>query len=427
MTKKARKSRKAKRKAFKRLFLFLLVVLLLVLLIRPIFKIGYRKLPTTKPKMTVYKNVIRGQGYTILKQDQFYAKNDGIVVYGAQEGERVPVDQEIVTVNFQDDFSKQKDELIRIQAAIDYKNNKRPQNKEEYRQTPEVLDIIEKIQESIKNKNYQDLISNINTLDLVTPHNINISELSELLNQSLEDLETEKEKLSTDLSQTRSRYVSRFPGVISYIFPTDNSLNYGENFDKFTIPYLDKLKFETKQQTGVNVKKNQPIFRIIDNLQWYLAITVHNNNRLSKLEPGQEVSLILNKKEPIKGIIKEVNLVNQKEGVIILAMNEGFEANYTKAKQKVEVILNQEDAYTVPVKALVEQNKKVGLYVQDIHNLVRFVPVDLIGQNDSWAYLKKGDMKNKINLDGKDVQTISYEDNIVLDPGSVQEKQLIRR
>ncbi|EGS30518.1 conserved domain protein [Peptoniphilus sp. oral taxon 375 str. F0436] len=142
--------------------------------------------------MTTYKNVIRGQGYTILNQSQFYAKNDGIVVYGAQEGERVPVDYEIATVNFQDDFSSQKDDLIRIQAAIDYKSNKRSSEKDNYQETPEIRKTIEKIQSSIKDNDFQAMISDINNLDLITPHNVNISELSELLNEPLELLEEKR-------------------------------------------------------------------------------------------------------------------------------------------------------------------------------------------------------------------------------------------
>ena len=192
---------------------------------------------------------------------------------------------------------------------------------------------------------------------------------------------------------------------------------------------MDQLHFSPIQQSGVKVKKDKPIFRIIDNLQWYIAVSVHNNSKLKDLEIGQEVSLVLNKKEAIKGVIREIKEGQAKEGVIIIAMEEGFEQNYTKAKQNAEIILKQEDAYTVPAKAIVEQKKKTGVYVQDIHNLVRFVPVKIIAQNEDWAYVKKGDMKNKITIGEKNqhkqVQTITYEDNIVLDPTAVQEKQLI--
>ena len=424
-----RKNKRSKRKPLKGFLAFLLFILVLFFLIRPIFTIGYKKLATARPKMTTYKNVIRGQGYTILSQSQFYAKNDGIVVYGAQEGERVPVDYEIATVNFQDDFSSQKDDLIRIQAAIDYKSNKKAAGKDSYQETPEIKKTIEKIQTSIKDNDFQSMVSDINNLDLITPHNVNISELSELLNEPLEALEEKKEALSKALSQTRSRYISTVPGVISYIFPAGKSLNYKGSFDKFSLAYLDQLHFNPIQQSGVRVKKGKPIFRIIDNLQWYIAVSVHNNSKLKDLEAGQEVSLVLNKKEAIKGIIKEIKESQDKEGVIIISMEEGFEENYTKAKQNAEIILKQEDAYTVPAKAIVEQKKKTGVYVQDIHNLVRFVPVKILAQNDDWAYLEKGDMKNKITLDErngeKQVQTITYEDNIVLDPASVQEKQLI--
>ena len=424
-----KKNKRSKRKPLKGLLAFLLFILVVFLLVRPIFTIGYKKLATTRPKMTTYKNVIRGQGYTILNQSQFYAKNDGIVVYGAQEGERVPVDYEIATVNFQDDFSSQKDDLIRIQAAIDYKSNKRSSEKDNYQETPEIRNTIEKIQSSIKDNDFQAMISDINNLDLITPHNVNISELSELLNEPLESLEEKKEDLSKALSQTRSRYVSTFPGVISYIFPAGKSLNYDGSFDKFTLSYLDQLHFSPIQQSGVKVKKDKPIFRIIDNLQWYIAVSVHNNSKLKDLEIGQEVSLVLNKKEAIKGVIREIKEGQAKEGVIIIAMEEGFEQNYTKAKQNAEIILKQEDAYTVPAKAIVEQKKQTGVYVQDIHNLVRFVPVKIIAQNEDWVYVKKGDMKNKITIGEKNqhkqVQTITYEDNIVLDPTSVQEKQLI--
>lgn len=417
--------KKRKRKSYKKILGFLFFVIFLFVLIRPIFVIGYRKLETVRPKMTTYKDIIRGQGYTILNQDQFYAKHDGTVVYGAQEGERVPVDYEIVTVNFQDDFSHYKDESIRIQAAIDYKSNKKSANDDSYMQTPEVINIIEKIQDSIQKDDYQALMSNITTLDLATPHNVSISELSELLNEPIEVLEEKKEKLLNDLSETRSVFISKMPGVISYIFPAGDKLDYNGSFDKFTIKYLDQLTFNKRQQSGVKIKKNQPIFRIVDNLQWYVAVTVHNNKKIGQLKVGDSVNLVLNKKEPIKGSIHEIKSDDNKEGVLIIKMEEGFEENYREGKQKAEIVLNHEDAYTLPTSALVEQNKTTGVYVQDLHNLVRFVPVVLIAQNDNWAYVKKGDMKNKLKVDEKEISTINYEDNIVVDPGAVQRKQLI--
>lgn len=408
------------------IILFFLLLALVFFFIRSIVAIGYRPLKVTNPKMTNYKKVIKGQGYILLNQDHFYAKNSGLLVYGAKEGEKVPVGQEIVTVNFQEDYSKQKDQLMKIQAAIDYKNNKRKPTDQDYQQTPELVSIIEKMQVAIQEKDYPGLVGEINHLDMVTPHNVNISDLSNYLNLSLEDLEGKKDQLNEDLSKTRSRYVSTFPGVISYVFPSGRSLSVQkENMDKFTLSYLDNLKFTKRQQSGVHIKKGQPVFRIIDNLCWYMALSIHQDDQLKQVKLGDEVSLSINKGPALKASVQQINLDKEDEGVVILAMKEGFEDYYTLAKGQGEMILKQKDAYSLPSKTLVDQDGQMGLYIQDIHNLVRFVPVNVLGQNANWVYVEKGDMKNKIKIKGKDVQTVTYEDDVVLDPSSVDRKQML--
>lgn len=183
-----RQNRKKKRRRL------LLVLLLLLILSGGGYSIYYRLVcapKTEQPQEVCFRDVVRGDGYLLFDEETIFTKASGTAVYNVREGKKVPKGFRVADINVMNDNSKVKDQLIRIQAAIDFKND-RTSEKSKDRINEEDENVIRNIQRFIRDEDYEKLISSINTLDLSTKHTVNVSELNELLKLSIPELEEKK-------------------------------------------------------------------------------------------------------------------------------------------------------------------------------------------------------------------------------------------
>lgn len=422
-----RKKKSRKRKKRRPVLFPLLLILLIVWAGYQVLQVGYKKLDTVFPVLTTYRESISGNGFTVLKEKTVNAGEKGIVIFNAQEGEKVPVGYEIATVNLMKDTSGLKDKLIKIQAALDYKNNVSGPSEKDYVITDRERTIIENIQQFVKEEDFNNLVGAINNLDLNTKHSVNISELSELLDESIEDLEAKKKTLSEKISTNNLNYTADFSGVVSYYLPTTKTdLSFDGNFGKYSYDKLKNLEVNQKYENKVKVEKGEPIFRVIDNLEWYMAVAVHDPKQLPDWKQGLPVSVSLDDGPLLRGNIAEINRKNENSGVLIIQMKEGFEENYKYLSHKAEVIRSSKDAYLIPNSCPVEVDKQVGVYVQDLHGLVKFVPVEILKEVNDSVYIARGDRDDYIKIGNKRVKTVGINDSVVTEPGEVEEKQILK-
>ena len=422
---KPRKRKKKRRKA--PWFLFILFLAGIIWIAYQVLQIGYKELDTAYPVLTTYRESVKGSGFSLFHEKLYRAGDEGIVIFHAQEGEKVPVGQEIATVNLMKDTSALKDRLIKIKSALDYKNNVTGPSEKDYEITDQERNIIENIQQFVRDHDFNSLIGAINSLDLNTRHSVNLPELSDVLDMSIEELETEKKELSKQISTNNLTYQSSFSGVVSYYLPTtENPLEFDGDFNLFTYDKLKNLKIEQESVNKVKVKKDEPLFRVIDNLQWYVAVSLYNSKSLDTWDKGTKVQVSLDDHQLLRGEVVQFNKNDLNSGVMIIQMDEGFEEHYKMLHHQAEVVRSMEDAFIISSKCLVENKKKIGVYVQDLHGLVKFVPVKVLEENQDSVYLKRGIHENMIEIGKKSFKTIGLNDEIVLDPGKVEEKQLLK-
>lgn len=422
-----REKRNKKKKARRRIFLLLPLLLLLSWAVYEVSQVGYKKLETTFPVLTTYRDSLGGKAFTVLKETLVKAGDDGIVIFNAQEGEKIPVGFEIATLNLRKDISRLKDRLIKVQAALDYKNNVTEPSEKNYEITEGERTILENIQEFVKEKDLNALVGAVNSLDLNTKHTVNISELSELLDLSIEELETEKKELSEKISTNHLVYKAEYSGVVSYYLPTgDTDLSFEENLGKFSYDALKNLTVQQTYDERVTVKRGEPLYRLIDNLDWYVAVVLHNSEGLPEYTLGREVTVSLDGKEPLRGKIFKINQKDENSCVLLIRMEEGFRENYMSLSHKGEVILREKEGFLVPASSLVEKKQQMGVYVQDLHGLVKFVPVAVLEERGDYVFVERGDQENKIKTKDSEFTTLSLTDAVVLHPEKVEEKQLLQ-
>src|SRR5699024_4551471 len=233
------KRRRNRRKRFRRrISLFVILLILVVGLFMFFYQVSYAKHKTVDPQLTIYRQVIQSKGYCLLNEKTYKSKGTGTIVFQAQEGEKVPKDFEIASINLMNDNTQIKDEIIKVQAAIDYLNEDEDPSSKGQGLDDKDLNLIRSIQTFSRDREYEKLITSINNLDLNTQHTVNISELNELLKLDLEDLEAKKEKLSLQLSTTNYSYTADFPGIVSFkINDLKGKFSADDGFDRFTYDY----------------------------------------------------------------------------------------------------------------------------------------------------------------------------------------------
>jgi len=421
------KRRRNRRKRFRRrISLFVILLILVVGLFMFFYQVSYAKHKTVDPQLTIYRQVIQSKGYCLLNEKTYKSKGTGTIVFQAQEGEKVPKDFEIASINLMNDNTQIKDEIIKVQAAIDYLNEDEDPSSKGQGLDDKDLNLIRSIQTFSRDREYEKLITSINNLDLNTQHTVNISELNELLKLDLEDLEAKKEKLSLQLSTTNYSYTADFPGIVSFkINDLKGKFSADDGFDRFTYDYLNNQEIKNFETQDIHVKKNEPIFRLIENLNWYMAISISDERLIQDIEEGDILSLSIDSDAPITASVKQVNVQEDGKSSLIMEFHDELAKYYDQRVHDVKIIRKEEEALTIPSSALVENDGVRGVYVQEVHGLVRFVPVEVIDETREEAYISLGNESDEIIINDKPVDTLSVMDKVIIQPTEVSDQQIL--
>ncbi len=421
------KRRRNRRNRFRRRVSFAVILLIICAVALTFFyKASYAKHKTVDPQVTIYRQVIQSKGYCLLNEKTYKSKGTGTIVFQAQEGEKVPKDFEIANINLMNDNTQIKDEIIKIQAAIDYLNeDEEPATKGQALDDKD-LNLIRSIQTFARDREYEKLITSINNLDLNTQHTVNISELNELLKLDLEDLEAKKEKLSLQLSTTNYSYTADFPGIVSYkINDLKGRFSTAKGFDHFTYDYLNRQEIKNYESQDIHVKKNEPIFRLIENLNWYMAIGISDERLIHDIKEGDVLSLSIDTESPIKAVVRQMNIQEDGKSCLIMEFQDELAKYYDERVHDIKIIQKEEEALTIPSTAIVENDGVRGVYVQEVHGLVRFVPVEVIDETREEAYVSLGNESDEIIINDKPVRTLSVMDKVITSPTEVSDQQII--
>lgn len=386
----------------------------------------YKEHKATFPQLTIYRNSIETKGYGIYDEKIFSSKGNGVIIYNVYEGQKVPVNYVIANVNLMQDLSKLKDELIKVQAAIDYKNNINKPNEKDYKISDTQISIIKNIQKFIKDKDFNNLILSINNLDLNTKHSVSISELSELLNLDLEELELKRRELTEKISTNNIEYRAEFSGVISMDFDgLEEFYNTEVSFDKYNTKYLsDHSKVSISNNNRIQVAAGDNLYKLIDNLAWYMAIPINNKDFIENITTGDSFIIMTENSEELEGKVVDINMGNS-DAVIILKFEDRLADFYLQRILNISLIKQTEDAFLIPSSSIVERNGVSGIYVQEIHGLVKFIPIKILEEKEEIAYIERGNIKSMINIDNKEVKTLTINDSVIIDPQQVDNEQVI--
>ncbi|EFI42313.1 putative membrane fusion protein [Peptoniphilus sp. oral taxon 386 str. F0131] len=404
---------------FRKRIIFVLIFLIFLFFLSRAFsgKI-YRSYKTVFPTYTNYRKNLEVVGFNILDEKVYSAGDDGISLFNASEGQKVPVGFEIASINLMNDTSGLKDELIKVNAALNYKLNSSNNSENS------ISDFnVEKLQNDLKQNKFSSAIADINDIDLNSKDNISISELTELMKFTQEELAEKKQQLLLSISKSNIEYTSDFSGIVSYKIDGLESYYTIDNLEKINYAYLQKYNKVTKFESRSQVKKGDKLFKLINNLSYYLALKIEDNKKIDKFKVGDTLSLKFNF-ETLKGKIIKIEKENNKS-VIILSMSDMFNSIYSDRINNFKIILVDKKCFEIPKSAIVKRNNLFGVYVQEIHGLVRFIPIIVISPTQDYSYVSKGDKNGYITIGDKSYRTISINDAIIVNPKQIDESQIL--
>ncbi|MGF0095383.1 HlyD family efflux transporter periplasmic adaptor subunit [Peptoniphilus sp. SGI.035] len=408
-----------KNKFFRRrliaLLLFIIIMIFFTKLIRGNRTNNYK---TIFPTLTTFEKDIDTKIYNLFEEKTYFSIGDGIAVFHASEGQKVPAGYEVANLNLMEDVSSLKDELNKVKAALKIKKGIEPVEKENNHS------FTRDLQEQIKNKNYSGVYFDINSSDEASIENINEAELKDYLSLSEDALVLKEKDLEGRISKYNYSYVTEFSGIVSYKIDGNEDYFKIDNLDKFTYKYLDKnynfksLEMETK------VKNGDPLFKIINNLNWKVACTINNVSQITNYNIGDSVKIQIPDIENLYGNVEKINK-DKDHAVIIVSLDRYFENVYSNRIHDGKIIVNKTKGFEIPKSTLIDRNNLTGVYVQEIKGLVKFVPVEIVNENSDNVFINKGNKQSVINIGDKSYKTVTVNDAIVLSPKTVDESRIL--
>lgn len=426
MSQEERRKRRARKKRIK---LVLISFVFLYLLLRSIPSLGYKtKLPE---KQTIYKK-IESEAILIKDEKVYTADGEGQLKIYAREGQKVPVGEKIAEIHLLDDKSTLENRLEEIDRKIEILSDVEGKNKSTNSDVVEIenniRDAMDEIQESIFNKEYDKATLLKDQLLMYYDKQRYISGNNSLIDNSLDSLKEQRENIIKQINSNIISYHSNESGILSFKidgyenkFTKNNIEAYGYNdFDNLT------KEHESVSDKG-NVRVGEPIFKIINNFEWYMLIKIDNTRDIENYEEGK--SIVISSKDiggELRGRIIKINK-NGNKGTILCKFDRDFQYYYDKRIVNADIILGKYESYKIPKRGLTELDGVKGVYIRDVSGVVRFRPVDLIMEDDEYVYISVGDRDGRISIgkDGERVKTVTQFDEILLNPSKVQEGMII--
>ncbi|NLY20274.1 MAG: hypothetical protein GXZ08_03240 [Tissierellia bacterium] len=384
-------------------------------------------IPTKLPKQSEYLDKIDTKGFLIMNERIYTSQGEGVLELNASEGDRVPKDFEVVNLNLMNDDTDTKDELFRVQSAIEYKNKSLNPDAEEHTTTDAEKNIIYSIQENIQSGNMNDLFTSIDNLELNTRKNINISDIGELINLSIPELESRRDKLSKEVSINNIPYKAEYAGIVSYKIDNFEEVLSVENLDNINYETLKEIKLDELEKVTNHVGQGDKIYKLIDNYEYYMAAMVEDFRDITDYKEGDTIELVADVSVDLKGQVIKKSIQGE-NAVLIIKLNEKLhDLNYNRIHD-ISIIKSKSYIYVIPSSSIVILENQEGVYIKELNGIVRFRPINIINQNEFETYVDMGDNKGYINIEGKadPMKTITVFDDVITNPQNVEDGQIIK-
>lgn len=375
------------------------------------------------------ENIIEAKGIVVKDEVVYTSSVGGDITFHQEEGAKVNQGLLIEDINSNSNFSETNKQLSQIQQAIDKKNSDEKTAEAVVSNSNNNIssaDNTNEIQKDLIDQNYDNLYKAQSEID----------ENGETENPyddyTLTQLENMKNSLKSSLNSNKVPCYSKRAGILSYkidglesVYTFDNILNM---MPKDTV-LAEYSETDMKHVTSVN--SGDKIFKIIKNFNYYMAVTLSNNQaKLFEVNKYIKVRVLSeNSYDDIWGYIEKINYGSD-QSVLIIYFDDFFSVVYDKRYVDLQLITAINEGLKIDAKALVEKDGIPGVYIKDASNIVKFMPVKILGRNENTAVVSEGSyvsekQRNTIRINDKSYETIKIYDNIILRTDKIKEGQIV--
>lgn len=426
-----KEDRDKRRKKKKKLRFFLISFVLIYLIFRSVPALYASNIKTTLIEEGSIEEAIYMNGLIVKNEKIYRSEGDGEVNTLIDEGERVKVGTKIAEITLNNDQSALTTKLNEINEKINAveKINEESKSKSDSEKADQnVESLLYMIQKSIITEDYGQVSDLKEQLYNSIGKKTTVSGDDTLSSKSLDQLKEEREKLKNEIKNNTINYFSQEAGIVSFQTDGLEEVLNGNNINKYTFDDIIKVEEKSKSikdNDGVNV--GEPIFKIMDNYCWYLIAYIDEKEKIDFLEKDNFVKLVINDdNNRLKGrVIK----INKKKGqaFVVFKFDSYFHNYYNLRNVDVKLIKSSNEGLKIPQKAICKKEGITGVYIKDTSGVIKFRPINILGKNDDFAIVSKGDSNNSISVKGSDkkVKTVKLFDEILLSGGKIKEGRIV--
>jgi len=424
-------NKKKESNKFKRVFAFSLLLVFMFFLVNLLFSLMDNKDTILPENATIYRKIY-GQAVIIKDETVYYSNETSDLDIKINEGERVPVGTEVISstsTSISSDLQLKLTEIEEKINSLSTKNVSLLDNNEvdDFNKK----DLIESIQKELSYGQYFDI--NIFKTDLL---NINNSEYStntneNLLNRSIKALENQRQSILEQISNNKYTYTTKDAGIVSYNNDGYESVFLPAEFDNYiyeNIEIEDNIQINTNSDSGtIKAVAGKPVFKIINNFEWYMAIKIENKNDIEKYHILDTLSIELEDNSIINGVLTHINISGD-HAVIILRFNDHLHTDFNKRFTDINIIIYKKDCYKIPTSVIIEKDGTKGVLIEEVNGIVKYRQISILGEDGMYTYIDKGDGNGYIKVDNSDnpIRTILLYDEIFTDPNNVKEGDILK-
>lgn len=419
-------------------FLFSFVIVCIVIYI---FQNGNESVKTMVAEKGTLEDIINAQGIVIKDEEVFNASVDGNISYYNNDGEKVNKGLLVADINTDSNAAQIQSQIAELDNAIKLKsteNNGNKENKEnKEKSTNQASGTVNDNGDSQKDLQTAILNSDLESMNKIVGQEGNSEAETDAEDKykdySISQLESMKKSLSKSIGTNKVPYYSGKSGIITYkVDGLEDIYKYEDVLSLTSSSTVRKEYTEKDSSKNPNVVKGDKLFKIITNFDYYIAVTLNNEYaKLFEENKYVKVRVISNGIESeIWGYIKKINYGSE-ASVLILYFDDYFYKIYDKRYIDLQLITDIHEGLKIDSKAICEKDGIKGAYVVDISNIVKFFPIEILGQDDKNAVVYEGDFvsesqRKTIAIADKIYETIKIFDKIVLEPDKICEGQIVK-
>lgn len=210
-------------------------------------------------------------------------------------------------------------------------------------------------------------------------------------------------------------YTTPQSGTVTYTVDGFEAYFVGENIPNITRAEVKSYDIERKQLGTDQVNRGDPIFKVVDDKQWFLIFWVGIDDSTHYTQ-GRDVEVVIDNENKIKATIDAI-YEQDKDHMVVLRTNDYYPGLACTRVVNAEIVTVNETGIIIEQRSISTVDGQEGVYVRQVGGDYKFVRIKAHSIVDDKAIVANGSF-TETDEDGnvKVVNTINLYDEILRNP-----------